>query len=82
MTRTGSPCCGIGAISLSRLTASAPRSLSRSHALRGDLTAQESKAGIPMSRIVLSGFSQGGALALYCAMHQSTAPAGVLAMSA
>lgn len=62
--------------------ASPPRSLSRSHALRGDLTAQESKAGIPMSRIVLSGFSQGGALALYCAMHQSTAPAGVLAMSA
>jgi len=45
------------------------------------LVAEEVKAGIPADRIVLGGFSQGGALALYTALHSHTKLAGVVALS-
>ncbi|XP_037076679.1 acyl-protein thioesterase 1-like [Pollicipes pollicipes] len=45
------------------------------------LIEDEVKAGIPSNRIVLGGFSQGGALALYSAFTYPKALAGVMALS-
>lgn len=46
------------------------------------LIANEEKAGISRSRIVVGGFSQGGAVALYSALAYDTQPlAGILALS-
>lgn len=45
------------------------------------LIAQEIKRGVPANRIVLAGFSQGGAIALHTALRYSQALAGVLALS-
>lgn len=42
---------------------------------------QEIKNGIPSHRIVLGGFSQGGALALYSALNFTKQLAGVIALS-
>ncbi|XP_063779798.1 acyl-protein thioesterase 1 isoform X2 [Pseudophryne corroboree] len=42
---------------------------------------QEVKNGIPSNRIILGGFSQGGALSLYTALTTSQKLAGVLALS-
>lgn len=42
---------------------------------------QEVKNGIPSTRILLGGFSQGGALSLYTALTSSQKLAGVLALS-
>lgn len=42
----------------------------------------EVKAGIPANRIVIGGFSQGGALALYSAITYPESLAGVIALSA
>ena len=42
---------------------------------------QEMAKGIPASRILLAGFSQGGAIALAVALHSPHALAGVLALS-
>ncbi len=42
---------------------------------------QEIKRGIPSNRIVLAGFSQGGAIALHCAIRYSRPLAAVLALS-
>lgn len=41
----------------------------------------EIKGGIPASRIVIGGFSQGGALALYSALKFPQKLAGVVALS-
>lgn len=41
----------------------------------------EVKAGIPPSKILLGGFSQGGALALYSALCYPDRLAGVIALS-
>jgi phospholipase/carboxylesterase len=41
----------------------------------------ESAAGIPPGRIVLAGFSQGGAIALHAGLRQPQALAGILALS-
>ncbi len=38
-------------------------------------------AGLPSTRIVLAGFSQGGAVALHCALRQPQPLAGVIALS-
>jgi phospholipase/carboxylesterase len=43
--------------------------------------AREREAGIPASRIVLAGFSQGGAIALYAGLRQAEPLAGILALS-
>ena len=45
------------------------------------LIARENARGIPDSRIVLAGFSQGGAIALYTALRHPRRLAGVLALS-
>ncbi|XP_054154478.1 acyl-protein thioesterase 2-like [Oppia nitens] len=45
------------------------------------LIANEEKAGIPANRIVLGGFSQGGALALYAGLSYPKPLAGILAFS-
>lgn len=42
---------------------------------------QEVKNGIPSNRIILGGFSQGGALSLYTALTMSQKLAGVVALS-
>ena len=42
---------------------------------------QEVKAGIPYERIMLGGFSQGGALALYSTFTNANKLAGVMALS-
>jgi len=46
------------------------------------LIAQEIKQGVAYNKIVLAGFSQGGAMALHTALRQKQALAGVLALSA
>jgi len=45
------------------------------------LLATEQEAGIPAERIVLAGFSQGGAIALHTALRLAQPVAGVLALS-
>ncbi|WP_460764403.1 alpha/beta hydrolase [Lysobacter fragariae] len=45
------------------------------------LIAREAARGIPASRVLLAGFSQGGAIALATAMRRSTPLAGVIALS-
>ncbi|MCK6375926.1 MAG: alpha/beta hydrolase [Zoogloea sp.] len=45
------------------------------------LIARENARGIPDSRIVLAGFSQGGAIALHTALRHANRLAGVLALS-
>ena len=46
-----------------------------------DLISKESKKGIAHNRIVLAGFSQGGAIALQTALRQRERLAGVMALS-
>jgi phospholipase/carboxylesterase len=45
------------------------------------LIEQERQRGIPASRIVLAGFSQGGAIALHTALRYAESLAGILALS-
>ncbi len=46
-----------------------------------DLIAQEHKRGIPSQRIVLAGFSQGGAIALHTGVRYPERLAGIMALS-
>ena len=48
----------------------------------GALIEREEKRGIPPERIVIAGFSQGGATALYTALRYPKRLAGILALSA
>ncbi|HUN68013.1 MAG TPA: alpha/beta fold hydrolase [Burkholderiales bacterium] len=52
-----------------------------SQGLLDDLIAMQLKQGIPAKRIVLAGFSQGGAIALQTALRHAGRLAGVLALS-
>lgn len=52
-----------------------------SHALLQGLVARERKRGIAAERIVLAGFSQGGAIALHTGLRYRERLAGVLALS-
>lgn len=52
-----------------------------SQGLLENLIANEKKKGIPGSKIVLAGFSQGGAIALHTALRHGERLAGVLALS-
>ncbi|HET7197339.1 MAG TPA: alpha/beta fold hydrolase [Burkholderiales bacterium] len=52
-----------------------------SQRLLEDLIAREEGRGIPAGRIVLAGFSQGGAIALHTALRHPERLAGVLALS-
>ena len=46
-----------------------------------DLIAREQKRGIPASKVVLAGFSQGGAIALHTGLRCASKLAGVMALS-
>jgi phospholipase/carboxylesterase len=52
-----------------------------SAALVGGLIDREIERGIPPERIVLAGFSQGGAIALYAGLREPRRLAGILALS-
>ncbi len=45
------------------------------------LLAAEHAAGVAWQRIILGGFSQGGVIAMHCALHQSERLGGLLALS-
>jgi len=45
------------------------------------LIAEEVKSGVPSERIMIGGFSQGGALAVYTALHTDHKLAGVIGLS-
>ena len=55
--------------------------LRASHAAVGALVAREVARGIPASRIVLAGFSQGAAVSLLAGLRHSQRLAGILALS-
>jgi len=55
--------------------------LDESVARIGTLVAAERALGVPASRIMLAGFSQGGAVALHAALSAGEALAGVVALS-
>ncbi len=46
-----------------------------------EIIAEEIKQGIPANKIVLAGFSQGGAMALYTGLRYSQPLAGIIALS-
>ena len=48
----------------------------------GALIARENERGVPTNRIVLTGFSQGGAIALYTGLRYPERLAGIVALSA
>jgi len=52
-----------------------------SHALVETLIARERSRGIPVERLVLAGFSQGGAIALFTGLRQPERLAGIMALS-
>lgn len=56
--------------------------LRESQKLIEDLIARETARGIPAARIVLAGFSQGGAITLQTGLRQPKCLAGLLALSA
>jgi len=58
------------------------RGLRESQRLVEDMIARENKRGIPSSRIVLAGFSQGGVLTLQVGLRQAKRLAGLMALSA
>ncbi|HZF23491.1 MAG TPA: dienelactone hydrolase family protein, partial [Burkholderiales bacterium] len=58
------------------------RGLRDSQKLIEDLIARENKRGIPSSRIVLAGFSQGGVITLQAGLRQPKRLAGLMALSA
>jgi phospholipase/carboxylesterase len=55
--------------------------IAASQSFISQLIARENQRGIASHRIVLAGFSQGGAIALYTAVRHEQALAGVLALS-
>jgi phospholipase/carboxylesterase len=52
-----------------------------SHAALRALIAREVERGVPESRIVLAGFSQGGAMALHAGLRHAAPLAGIVALS-
>lgn len=58
-----------------------PQGMAASVTAVRDLIAQENAAGIPTDRIVLAGFSQGGAVALHAGLSLSQPLAGILGLS-
>jgi phospholipase/carboxylesterase len=57
------------------------RGIRQSQAQVEAFIARENSRGIPASRIVLAGFSQGGAIALHTGLRHTEALAGILALS-
>ncbi len=58
------------------------RGIRQSAALIEALILREEERGVPASRVVLGGFSQGGALALYVGTRYATTLAGLMVLSA
>ena len=56
--------------------------LRQSQEMIEQLIAKEKSRGVPMSRIVIAGFSQGGVIALQTGLRQSERLAGVMSLSA
>jgi len=68
-------------IALDRRAAEDEPGIRASQALVTELIRDENARGIPSERIVLAGFSQGGALALFCGTRYPERLAGIIALS-
>ncbi len=68
-------------IALDRRAAEDERGIRASQALIADLIGRENARGIATERIVLAGFSQGGAMALFCGTRYPERLAGIIALS-
>jgi phospholipase/carboxylesterase len=55
--------------------------IGESAGILADLVAQEAAAGIEMARIVVAGFSQGGAIALHAGLRSQRTLGGIVALS-
>jgi phospholipase/carboxylesterase len=67
-----------------RIGVNQPRDLEGMHAARGwveELIARENERGVPTARVVLAGFSQGGAVALFTGLQHPDKLAGIMALS-
>ncbi|HEY4128548.1 MAG TPA: carboxylesterase [Gammaproteobacteria bacterium] len=67
-----------------RIGVNQPRDLEGMRTARAwieDLIAQENERGVPTARIVLAGFSQGGAVALFTGLQHRDKLAGIMALS-
>lgn len=67
--------------SLTDLSREDKQGITDSQTLISKLIEAETTRGVPAARIVLAGFSQGGAMALYTGMRQKQTLAGILALS-
>jgi phospholipase/carboxylesterase len=68
-------------LALDRQAASDARGIRESAASVRDLVARENERGVPSERIVLAGFSQGGAIALFEGLRHPKRVAAILALS-
>ena len=68
-------------IAIDRRAAEDEQGIRASQALVTELIRGENARGIPSERIVLAGFSQGGAMALFCGTRYPERLAGILALS-
>jgi phospholipase/carboxylesterase len=68
-------------VSLDRAGPEDLRGVRESQALIETLIDRENERGIPTARIVLAGFSQGGALALYAGVRHADKLAGIMGLS-
>ena len=68
-------------LSLDRAENSEPRSLEESTKLLLALVAREHARGVTADKLVLAGFSQGGAVVLHTVMHHAVQLAGIMALS-
>jgi phospholipase/carboxylesterase len=68
-------------LSLSRSDQQDEAGIRASAAIAQDYIERQVAAGIPRNRIVLAGFSQGGAIALHAGLRQREPLAGILALS-
>ena len=69
---------------LTRIGVNQPRDVEGMQASRTaveDLIARENERGVPTARIVLAGFSQGGAVALFTGLQHRDKLAGIMALS-
>ena len=68
-------------ISLTRSDQQDEAGIDASAAIAQQYIEEQVRAGVPRKRIVLAGFSQGGAIALHCGLRQKEPLAGILALS-
>jgi phospholipase/carboxylesterase len=68
-------------VSLERLSVQDEAGILESAALVDGLVEREIERGVPASRIVLAGFSQGGVIAAFAGLRRTTPLAGVVALS-